>query len=181
MRRKPRKDSFKRLKVSTKQNWWIIKAYLLFFALISSFAALLLIDPHDVIQFSLTAFIANVTGFVLGLLGNEVQVLGRVIQSSGVNFKIITACTGITTTVIFLAAVLAYPCRIKAKMEGIALGIPAIFLINLIRVISLFYISLYLPNFADKAHLLIWQSLIIFAAILLWIFWVERFAHVSHE
>ncbi|MCZ7625613.1 MAG: hypothetical protein M5R38_07025 [Candidatus Methylomirabilis sp.] len=46
---------------------------------------------------------------------------------------------------------------------------------NLIRVVSLMYIGRYFPSFFETAHLLIWQSVIIFCALLIWLYWTVRF------
>jgi len=131
-----------------------------------------LLIPH------LRRLYAYVTGFVLGLLGNSVRVSGTMISSSRYSIEVVTACTGLFVTTIFLSAVIAYPCRMRAKLIGVAIGIPGIFLLNVIRLVTLFYIGLYLPRFAERAHLLVWQSLMILLSLVLWLFWVERFANV---
>jgi exosortase/archaeosortase family protein len=63
-------------------------------------------------------------------------------------------------------------------MLGIAIGIVALFALNLVRTVSLFYIGAHFPDFLDTAHVLIWQSVMILAAIALWLFWVEKLARV---
>jgi exosortase/archaeosortase family protein len=82
---------------------------------------------------------------------------------------------------IYLSAVLAYPSRAKEKLKGFALGTSVILSLNLIRVVSLMYIGRYFPSFFEAAHLLIWQSLIIFAALLAWIYWTERFVRAPQH
>jgi len=168
------------LEASIKRHRNAIQFCLIFSASIALFAAVLLKENTTVNAF-LKALVARATGLILGLFTDDVQVLGTTVQSGGTAFQIITACTGVFTMAIFLSAVLAYPCRMKAKLIGIAIGLPAIFSVNLVRVISLFYISLYRPEFFPKAHLLIWQSLIIFSAIVIYIFWLGRFAHAEAE
>jgi len=124
---------------------------------------------------------ALVTVSVLSLLGNPIRVSGTMISSPSYSMEVVTACTGLFVTTIFLSAVIAYPSRLQAKLIGVLAGVPAIFLLNVVRLVSLFYIGRYLPKFADRAHLLVWQSLVILLTLVLWLFWVERFANVPQK
>ena len=54
--------------------------------------------------------------------------------------------------------------------------IPAIQGINLVRIISLFYIGIYLPDFFNSSHIFIWQSIVILFGVGLWMLWADRFA-----
>jgi len=125
----------------------------------------------------LPPIIARSTGFIISIFGAKVQVSGTVISSPLFSVEVIPACTGLFPTVIFISAVLAYPCKLKEKLIGIGLGIPAIFLVNLVRMVSLFYVGAYFPQIFEATHLLFWQSLIIIAAVLLWLLWVQKFTH----
>ena len=188
MRRKKRKrwDSWRKSGFAKKirgfiaRNRQIIRAYLIFFAAILSFATFLFfMSLNDLFIPSLRRVYAVVTGFILGLLGNPVRVSGTLITSPSYSMEVVTACTGLFVTTIFLSAVIAYPCRLRTKLIGVAIGIPGIFLLNVVRLVTLFYVGIYLPRFADRVHLLVWQSLIILLVLVLWLFWVGRFAHAS--
>jgi exosortase H (IPTLxxWG-CTERM-specific) len=113
----------------------------------------------------------------LWLLGAGGQTVGTIVTSKVFSAEIITECTAIFPIMIFLAAVIAYPSRWKQKLWGIVLGVPAIVFVNLIRLVSLFYIGYWFPSVFETAHLLVWQSLIIFFAVLFWLVWVELFVH----
>ena len=81
--------------------------------------------------------------------------------------------------IILLCAVFSYPCKIKGKLLGIAIGMPALFLLNLIRMVTLFYIGTFLPGFFETTHILVWQSLMILAVIAIWFIWAEKVVHVK--
>ena len=51
--------------------------------------------------------------------------------------------------------------------------------INMARIVSLYYIGIWWPHFFQVAHGYVWQSLVILFAMVLWIFWAERFARRS--
>lgn len=122
----------------------------------------------------LNACTARVSGLILSFLKTPVKIDGTVVSSSSFSVEIIGECTGIVPTLIFLSAVLAYPCRMKQKLAGIAIGIGAIYLLNLVRIVSLFYIGSFFPNFFNTAHLNVWQGLTILLTLVLWLFWVRK-------
>jgi exosortase/archaeosortase family protein len=77
---------------------------------------------------------------------------------------------------IFLAAVLAFPASWRSRLLGLGLGILAIQVVNLIRVVALFLTGTYFPSLFDASHTVVWQTLVILSGVLLWIFWANRFA-----
>ncbi len=121
---------------------------------------------------------AKTTGWALRLLGNDISTSGTVVGANDFAFDIVAECTALGPVVLYAGAVLAYPSSIKAKIMGLAMGVSALLVINLVRLVTLFYIGRNFPNALDVFHLLVWQSLIILSAILLWLLWVERFARV---
>ncbi len=121
--------------------------------------------------------IARVTGFILKMFGMEAHVSGTTIIAPVFSMEVIAACSGIFAYVLFVAAVFAYPCTPKEKAIGIGLGVPMIFVVNLVRMVSLFYIGAYLPQFFEPAHLLFWQALMIISAVLVWLFWAQKMVH----
>ena len=44
-------------------------------------------------------------------------------------------------------------------------------MINQVRLVSLFYIGHWFPGSFQTAHLVVWQSLMIFATVILWLLW----------
>jgi exosortase H (IPTLxxWG-CTERM-specific) len=154
----------------------LIKAYLIFFACILSFYTLLRTSMlREYVAEPLAVAFATVSGLALNLLSLKATVSGTMLRVQGFSAQIDDVCTGIFVVAIYLSAVLAYPSRPREKLKGLVLGASTILILNLVRVVSLMYIGLYLPEFFETAHLLVWQSLIIFSALFVWIYWTERF------
>ncbi len=65
-------------------------------------------------------------------------------------------------------------------MLGIGVGLAFLTVLNLVRLVSLFYIGAVFPNYLPMAHYLVWQAAIIISAIVLWLFWVEKFTRRSY-
>jgi exosortase H (IPTLxxWG-CTERM-specific) len=123
-----------------------------------------------------TACIARMSGFVLRVFGEEAVVSGCVVSSSRFAVTIYNGCNGLVTSLIFISGVLAFPARWPDKLIGVVGGLLAIQLVNLLRIVSLFYIGVFLPRYFKHAHIVIWQSLVILFGISLWIVWAHRFA-----
>jgi len=154
----------------------LIKAYVIFFVCIVSFYTLLRTSVlREYVAEPLAVAFASVSGLVLNLLSLKATASGTSLRVESFAAQIDDVCTGIFVVAIYLSAILAYPSRAGEKLKGLLMGASAILLLNLIRVVSLMYIGLYLPQFFETAHLLVWQSLIIFSALLVWIYWTERF------
>ena len=119
-------------------------------------------------------FTARITGLILGVLGTPAEANGTLVSSDDFAVTIIGECTGIVPMLIFLSAVVAYPCGIKHKLAGMGMGIVALYLLNLIRIVSLFSIGSSYPDFLETAHMVLWQGLMILLALILWLFWANR-------
>ena len=124
---------------------------------------------------------AQWTSAGLNLLGTSTRVSGTILSSDGFAIDITAECTAVGPLVLFTGAVLAYPSGLRAKSIGIAAGLVALTLINLVRLISLFLLGLVYPQHLETAHLLVWQTAIILFAIMLWLFWVNRVASAGHR
>ena len=129
----------------------------------------------------LAGWTAQWTSYGLNLLGSSTTVQGTVLSSDTFAVDIVAECTAIGPVVLFMGAVAAYPSPLKTKGAGVLLGVTALSFVNLIRVMSLFWIGSNFPQYLGVAHLLIWQTAIIVLAITLWLFWVERMAGARYR
>jgi exosortase H (IPTLxxWG-CTERM-specific) len=141
-----------------------------------SFAAIALQTVNDVIVDPYTGFIARMSGVVLRIFGEDITVVGCDLRSPRFSVTIYNGCNGLITSLIFISGVLAFPASWLAKVIGVVGGLLAIQIINLVRIISLFYIGVYLPRYFNQSHVFIWQSLVILAGVVLWIVWAHHAA-----
>lgn len=154
----------------------LVRAYVIFSVCIFLFYTLLRTSVlREYLAEPLARVFAWVSGLVLNVLSLKATASGTLLRVEGFAAQIDDVCTGIFVLAIYLSAVLAYPSQTWEKLKGFLLGASAILLLNLIRVVSLMYIGRYFPAFFETAHLLVWQSLIIFSALVVWIYWTERF------
>ena len=130
------------------------------------------VDRSVVVPF--TAAIARVSGAILNALGEPATVAGTEIRSSSFAVQIENGCNGLETVLLFSAAVLAFPAPGKRRLAGLLLGFAAIEIVNLVRVVSLFWIGVHRPALFSASHTVLWQSLVVLFGVLLFLSWAAR-------
>ena len=154
-----------------------IRFLVLFLVILSvSFTVIALRPVNDAFVDPYTALVARMSGQALRLLGEDATVSGCVLSSPRFAVTIYNGCNGLITSLIFVSGVLAFPASWRAKAVGVIGGLIAIQLINLVRIVSLFYIGIFLPRFFNESHIFVWQSIVILAGVSLWIVWAHRAA-----
>jgi exosortase H (IPTLxxWG-CTERM-specific) len=112
-------------------------------------------------------------------LWGDASSAGSLLNLDGFSVSIVEACDGVLPAYIYLCAILAFPSRWSAKLWGVLLGIPAILLINLFRVVTLAIVGARWPDLFEGVHIYVWQALVIALSMALWILWAERFARTA--
>jgi exosortase H (IPTLxxWG-CTERM-specific) len=121
-----------------------------------------------------TAGVARASAAVLNVLGEKVVVVGTEIRSATFAVNIENGCNGVETALLFGSAVLAFPAPWKHRLFGLLLGFAAIQAINLVRVVSLFWIGAHRPALFSSSHTVLWQSIVVLCGVLLFLLWASR-------
>jgi exosortase H (IPTLxxWG-CTERM-specific) len=85
-------------------------------------------------------------------------------------------CNGAWAHLVLLAGVVAYPAGWRARLVGATVGTAALFVANLIRIVSLYVIGVHAPALFRATHVYVWQFLIIGFALLVFVVWVDTVA-----
>ncbi len=115
---------------------------------------------------------AAVSSSVLGVLGEETQRIDMMVASPRFSVNIRRGCDAIEPSVLLVAAILAFPVPFRGKWPGILVGVLAVQLLNLIRIVSLYYTGVFYPKAFDMMHIEIWQPVFILMVLLFWLIWV---------
>ena len=119
---------------------------------------------------------ARATGWLLTPFVSSVHVQSNVVQSNTYSIGIVEECTALAPLAVFIAGVLAVPASAKSKLWGVVMGLVVLSLVNVVRMASLFFVGSRYPWAMDVAHLIVWQALMVLLAVLLWLFWMYRWA-----
>lgn len=71
---------------------------------------------------------------------------------------------------------LAFPSSWRMKLWGIGLGFIAVQAVNLIRIVSLFFLGQWNFQVFEFAHLYMWQALIMLDVLIVWLLWMRYVA-----
>ncbi len=114
------------------------------------------------------------TAFLTKLMGFEVWMQGRVLTIAGNNsIEMVNGCTGISAIGLFLGFIWAYQGQNRSRLYFSLLGIAIIYLVNVIRIVTLMLMQELVPQFFDYTH--DYSTTIIFYLVIffLWMLWVR--------
>jgi len=128
-----------------------------------------------------TNALARISTWIVTLFDGNVVATGKVMRSNtnGFAVSIEAGCNGVEATLVLLAAMLAFPAPWKHKAVGLVIGILAVQLLNILRVISLFYLGQWNYDVFEWAHLYVWQALIMLDVLVVWLIWVRRVPRID--
>src|ERR1700681_5111933 len=101
-----------------------------------------------------TNTLAAISAGIVKLFDPQVLAQGKVLQSTSNGFavSIEAGCNGVEASIVLVAAMLAFPAPWKRKLLGLAAGILAVQGLNIVRVISLFYLGQWSLDAFSFAH-----------------------------
>lgn len=126
------------------------------------------IDPFN-------GFLAWISAHVIDLFGGDAIAQGKAIisPSTGMAVSIERVCNGIEAVIVLVSAMLAFPAPFKYKALGIVAGTLAIQALNIVRIISLYYLHQWNRTAFDWFHEYIWQALIVLDALAAYLIWLR--------
>ena len=139
------------------------------------FALEILTVVQNAVVLPFTAVLADISVAIIQAFDDNVAASGKVIRSleNGFAVSIEPGCNGIEAVIILFAAIFAFPAPFHYKLAGFGAGFIAIQLLNLVRIISLFYLGQWNLTAFKWFHLYLWQALIILDALVVWLIWLR--------
>jgi exosortase H (IPTLxxWG-CTERM-specific) len=162
---------------SKTRNRPVIFFALFLLAALAEFA-ILLAGPIRPFVDGFSGRLASFSAWLIGAFGGTCLHHNAVLSnpSMGFSMEVRDGCNGVNVVLLLWAAILAYPSNLKWKFTGLAGGLAAIQILNLFRLISLYYLGQYSPPLFEFAHLYLWETLIIIDAIVVFGIWSKRAA-----
>jgi len=154
----------------------MIRFFILFTVLLVGLFTLEILQPAEkYVILPFTSFIADVSVWIIQFFDPEVVARGNSIRdaTSGFGVRIERGCNGVEAMIILFAAIFAFPAPLKNKLIGFVIGFFAIQLLNIVRIVSLFYLGQWNQVAFEWFHLYLWQALIILDALVVWLVWLR--------
>ena len=119
--------------------------------------------------------IAASVAFVLRISRFPVEVEASRITFHTFVVRIIPECSGVEAMAIFCGAVIAFPATIRKKLLAVGVGVPALYVVNILRLACLAYIGAFKSREVfEFAHVYVWQTVFIIFVVILWLIWIEK-------
>ena len=176
--RKSRQKSRERSLKGEWQSWYASKSPVLRFVLkfgilMALFYGLSATPYYDRMLYSYLEANAWLSNSILNGFGQHTHVSGVSIESPQFAIVIRRGCDAAEPTWLFSAAVLSFRAPLIRKLPGVLAGIVVLQVLNLLRIVTLYWIGLHLPDVFNSAHMEVWPTAFVVVAIVLFICWIE--------
>ncbi|HUP45827.1 MAG TPA: exosortase H [Thermoanaerobaculia bacterium] len=145
-------------------------------AIIVLYVIVALNPVNDRVIVPFTEIVARSAAALLRVVDSGIQSTGTVISSPTFAIDVRNGCNGIEAMILVCAAIFAFPATLRSRVVGLLAASVAIQILNVVRLGSLFWLGANHRRFFDLFHVAVWQSLIILAAITMFILWSWKFA-----
>ena len=146
--------------------------------LISLFTIEMLVPVQEHVIVPFTSLLAKISAAVIQPFDESVMAYGKILQfrDTGFAVSIEAGCNGVEATIVLIAAVLAFPASWKERAIAIGVGFIAIQSLNIVRIISLFYLGNWNMDFFSWIHLYLWPALIMLDVLIVFILYLRYLA-----
>jgi exosortase H (IPTLxxWG-CTERM-specific) len=148
-----------------------------FFAVLIAFYAVIALGPvndHLIVPF--TEFVVASAAVTLHWIHEPIEVVGTEIRTPNFGLEVRNGCNGVEAMMLLAAAMLAFPATFRSRLAGLFITSLAIQILNLIRVGSLVWLGEHHRAAFDIVHVGVWQTVVILAAVSMFVVWSVRFA-----
>lgn len=122
----------------------------------------------------LSVNIIDVTGGFFSLFNADFFMRYRIIGLTGAaGLEIVDGCNGLEAIGLFIGFVMAYPGDNVKRAFFIPMGILAIYLVNVGRIITLAIMQLHYPQWFDFAHDYSTSAIFYIAIFMMWVVWMH--------
>lgn len=131
------------------------------------------VQEHVIVPF--TSWLASVSAALITPFDDTVVAYGKVLQFTDTGFavSIEAGCNGVEATIVLIAAVLAFPATWRQRLAAITLGFLAVQAMNILRIISLFYLGDWDLDIFSWVHLYLWPTLIMLDVLVVFILYLR--------
>ena len=162
----------------------MLRFFIIFSLLLVGLFTLEILQPVEkYVIMPFTSLIADISVWIVLLFDDNVIATGNVIHdaTNGFGVRIERGCNGLEAVIILFSAIFAFPAPFRYKVIGFVIGFFAIQALNLVRIISLFYLGQWSYPVFEWFHLYLWQALIILDALVVWLIWLRKMPRPTRD
>ena len=116
---------------------------------------------------------ATVAGAILRPFEPNLVVSGQDIIGR-YSIRIVKTCDGMDVYILFVSAIMAWPCALRRRLMGAAVGLALLVVTNTARICSLYYVGVYAPSSFEFVHIELWPVVILLLAVTLFLLFIAH-------
>lgn len=135
---------------------------------------------------TVTSIVTRQSSVLLNLLGEETRTeliasapSVSILNPSGVVVDVFEGCNGINVMIVFVSFIFAFGGQQKKIAWFLFLGIVIIYLANIIRVMTLYYVAQYWETYFYYVHKYVLTAFLYMLVFALWWIWIEKVSGMS--
>ena len=131
------------------------------------------VQEHVIVPF--TTMLARTTAAIIAPFDSSVASLGKILYFNDSDFSVSieAGCNGVEAMIVLVSAIIAYPASWRARLVAIVLGFLAVQAMNILRIVSLFYLGEWNIAIFTWVHLYLWPVLIMLDVLIVFMFYVS--------
>lgn len=154
--------------------------------LIGLFTLEMLKPVQETIIQPFTGLLAMLSTAIILPFDDSVIAQGRVLRDAATGFavSIEAGCNGVEAAIVLIAGIMAFPARTTHKLVAISAGFIFVQALNIVRIVSLFYLGQWNYSVFEWFHLYLWPVLIMLDVLVvfaLYLSWLGRHAQALEE
>jgi exosortase family protein XrtF len=130
---------------------------------------------------SQSAWVLRVAGYDSESVNHRSKPTTLILNEEVAILSVYEGCNGINSGIVFLAFLLAFGPYKKSMIWFVPTGLLVIHLANLMRIILLFFVSIYLQHYLYFTHKYLFTAFIYLVVFGLWITWILKFSKAPNE
>lgn len=139
--------------------------------------AIVAIHPvNDNVIVPYTNGLAWIVAKALALIRITAVAEGTVINAAEFALDIRNGCNGVEAVVLLLAAIAAFPASLVDRTKGLLSGLLFVQIVNVVRLVMLFWLGLYHHSVFKLFHVTVWQTVIVLFTFAFFYVWSTRVA-----
>jgi exosortase H (IPTLxxWG-CTERM-specific) len=131
------------------------------------------VQQHVIVPF--TTMLAHLSAAIILPFDSSAVAYGKILQfkDTGFAISIEAGCNGVEAAIVLIAAIIAFPAGWRQRLLAISLGFLAIQVLNIARIISLFYLGNWNMDVFSWIHLYLWPALIMLDVLIVFIVYLR--------
>lgn len=151
--------------------------YLLLFACVTLALFSVLATPWATKAFvePFTQGLVHVCVILLGPFDNRVEAVGDILRFTDGRgaVRVLSGCNAVEVCALLVAAIITFPAKFKYCVIGAVVGVVALQAVNLLRIISLLYLSRGSAEVFEFFHVYVWDAMIGLEGLLVFLLWAR--------